>query len=366
MSAPPSLLPAPSSADYHRSPRSRQRAACYVRRSRWTSSVRFNLHVLCAGVDAEGSRGTGSTRITIASRGRLSGDPGAAHRGCRDGGETDAGQSAAWSSTGARKPRGRRETDQSDAPSRTRDADVLLVPASAWRNPGRGARLYRGYIFLARNAVNSSQEPVSRLKQYAGHSRHRSSARWSTARTRQQLWTCPGHNGGSSTQARSAASCRDLGRAVFRDDLRQLCCCWAIFLVHEGPACCRAQGRRRSSAPRRPYFVLNGTSSSNKIVLSALGGRGASCCSTANHKAAHHGALFIAGGIPIYLETDRNAHGLIGPIFHEAFDEAAIRAKIRCRSVGRRQGKVAAPRGIPGRRDRACNLRRADYASLMS
>ena len=43
-----------------------------------------------------------------------------------------------------------------------------------------------------------------------------------------------------------------------------------------------------------------------------------------NHKAAHHGALFLGNGIPIYLETDRNAHGLIGPIFHEALDEAAI------------------------------------------
>ena len=42
-----------------------------------------------------------------------------------------------------------------------------------------------------------------------------------------------------------------------------------------------------------------------------------------NHKAAHHGALFLGGGIPIFLETDRNAHGLIGPIFHEALDEDA-------------------------------------------
>ena len=49
-----------------------------------------------------------------------------------------------------------------------------------------------------------------------------------------------------------------------------------------------------------------------------------------NHKAAHHGALFIGGGIPIFLETDRNAYGLIGPIFHEAFDEERIRDKIRC------------------------------------
>ena len=35
------------------------------------------------------------------------------------------------------------------------------------------------------------------------------------------------------------------------------------------------------------------------------------------------------GGIPIFLETERNAYGLIGPIFSEAFDEARIRDKIR-------------------------------------
>ncbi len=41
------------------------------------------------------------------------------------------------------------------------------------------------------------------------------------------------------------------------------------------------------------------------------------------------GALLISGGIPVYLETDRNCYGLIGPIYSEALDEAAIREKIR-------------------------------------
>ena len=73
------------------------------------------------------------------------------------------------------------------------------------------------------------------------------------------------------------------------------------------------------------------TSSSNKIVLSALVAEGDLVLfDRNNHKAAHHGALFLGGGIPIYLETDRNAHGLIGPIFNEAFDEQRLREKIRC------------------------------------
>ena len=48
-----------------------------------------------------------------------------------------------------------------------------------------------------------------------------------------------------------------------------------------------------------------------------------------NHKAAHHGALLMGGGIPIYLSTDRNAYGLIGPIRPDALDETRIRERIR-------------------------------------
>jgi ornithine decarboxylase/arginine decarboxylase len=48
-----------------------------------------------------------------------------------------------------------------------------------------------------------------------------------------------------------------------------------------------------------------------------------------NHKAAHHGALMIAGGIPVYVPTVRNAWGLIGPMRWDALDETALRERIR-------------------------------------
>ncbi len=102
------------------------------------------------------------------------------------------------------------------------------------------------------------------------------------------------------------------------------------MLVHEGPA---LEAQKQAAAifgAERTYFVLNGTSASNKIVLSALVAEGDLVLfDRNNHKAAFHGALVLGGGIPIFLETDRNAYGLIGPIFHEALDEARIRAKIR-------------------------------------
>ncbi len=80
----------------------------------------------------------------------------------------------------------------------------------------------------------------------------------------------------------------------------------------------------------KTYFVLNGTSTSNKIVLTNLVAEDDLVLfDRNNHKAAHHGALLIGGGVPIFLPADRNAHGLIGPIRADAFDEAAIRERIR-------------------------------------
>ena len=102
------------------------------------------------------------------------------------------------------------------------------------------------------------------------------------------------------------------------------------LLIHEGPA---LQAQKQAAAifgAEKTYFVLNGTSASNKIVLSALVAEDDLVLfDRNNHKAAHHGALLLGGGVPIFLETDRNAQGLIGPIYGEAFDEEAIRAKIR-------------------------------------
>ena len=115
-----------------------------------------------------------------------------------------------------------------------------------------------------------------------------------------------------------------LGEAVFRDDLDNSVLELGDLLTHEGPA---LQAQKEAAAifgAEKTYFVLNGTSSSNKIVLAALVADGDLVLfDRNNHKAAHHGALFIGGGIPIYLATDRNAYGLIGPMAREALDETA-------------------------------------------
>jgi ornithine decarboxylase len=191
-----------------------------------------------------------------------------------------------------------------------------------------------GYIFLAEETPEFiARNLVSRLKQYAETLKTPFfGALVDYAERGNQLWTCPGHNGGVfySRSPIGRIFVEHLGEAVFRDDLDNSVLELGDLLVHEGPALKAQQEAAAIFGAEKTYFVLNGTSSSNKIVLSALVAEGDLVLfDRNNHKAAHHGALFIGGGIPIYLETDRNAHGLIGPIYHEAFDETRIREKIK-------------------------------------
>jgi ornithine decarboxylase len=191
-----------------------------------------------------------------------------------------------------------------------------------------------GYIFLAEETPEFiARNLVSRLKQYAETLKTPFfGALVDYAEEGNQLWTCPGHNGGVfyNRSPIGRIFVEHLGEAVFRDDLDNSVLDLGDLLVHEGPALKAQQEAAAIFGAEKTYFVLNGTSSSNKVVLQALVSEGDLVLfDRNNHKAAHHGALFLGQGIPVYLETDRNAHGLIGPIFHEAFDEAAIRDKIR-------------------------------------
>ncbi len=191
-----------------------------------------------------------------------------------------------------------------------------------------------GYIFLAEETPEFiAKNLVSRLKRYAETLKTPFfGALVDYAEEGSQLWTCPGHNGGIfyNRSPIGRIFVEHLGEAVFRDDLDNSVLELGDLLVHEGPALKAQQEAAQIFGAEKTYFVLNGTSSSNKIVLQALVAQGDLVLfDRNNHKAAHHGALFLGGGIPIYLETDRNAHGLIGPIWHEALDETAIREKIR-------------------------------------
>ena len=217
-----------------------------------------------------------------------------------------------------------------------------------------------GYVFLAEETPEFiAKNLVSRLKQYAETLKTPFfGALVDYAEEGNQLWTCPGHNGGIfySRSPIGRIFMEHLGEAIFRDDLDNSVLELGDLLTHEGPALAAQKEAAEIFGAEKTYFVLNGTSSSNKIVLTNLVAEDDLVLfDRNNHKAAHHGALLLGGGVPIFLPTDRNAHGLIGPIDADAFDETTLRARIRDNPlvIDKDAWRGAA---VPRRRDRAMHL----------
>jgi len=147
-----------------------------------------------------------------------------------------------------------------------------------------------------------------------------------------EMWTCPGHNGGMFYRRSPVGRVfyEYLGETVFRTDLDNSVVGLGDLLVHEGAARKAEAAAAEIFGADRTWFVLNGTSTSNKVTTGALVARGDLVLfDRNNHKSNHHGALVLAGGIPVYLPADRSPHGLIGPIDPGALDEDRIRAAIR-------------------------------------
>ncbi|AVT80918.1 Orn/Lys/Arg decarboxylase N-terminal domain-containing protein [Rhodopseudomonas palustris] len=191
-----------------------------------------------------------------------------------------------------------------------------------------------GYVFLSEETPTFiARNLISRLKQYADTLKTPFfGALVDYAEEGNQLWTCPGHNGGMfySRSPIGRVFIEHLGEAVFRDDLDNSVLDLGDLLTHEGPALRAQKEAAQIFGAEKTYFVLNGTSTSNKVALGALVTDGDLVLfDRNNHKAAHHGALMMGGGIPVYIPTVRNAWGLIGPMAWDALDEEALRERIR-------------------------------------
>lgn len=143
---------------------------------------------------------------------------------------------------------------------------------------------------------------------------------------------CPGHQGGAFFRRHPAGRefAEFFGENVFRADLCNADVSMGDLLIHEGAPCAAQQAAAKIYNADKTYFVLNGTSASNKVVLNALLAPGDLVLfDRNNHKSNHHGALLQAGAKPVYLETARNAYGFIGGIDEHCFDEAYLRELVR-------------------------------------
>jgi len=144
-------------------------------------------------------------------------------------------------------------------------------------------------------------------------------------------FACPGHQGGAFFRKHPAGRqfYEFYGENVFRSDMCNADVKLGDLLIHEGSAKDAQKFAAKVFNADKTYFVLNGTSSANKVVTNALLTRGDLVLfDRNNHKSNHHGALIQAGATPVYLEAARNPFGFIGGIDAHCFDDAYLREQI--------------------------------------
>jgi ornithine decarboxylase len=160
-------------------------------------------------------------------------------------------------------------------------------------------------------------------------------------------FACPGHQGGQFFRKSPAGQLffKHFGEQVFRNDLCNADVDLGDLLIHVGPAVDAQRHAARVFGADRTYFVLNGTTTSNKIVTNAVLKRGDLVLfDRNNHKSLHQGALVQAGAIPIFLPTARNPFGMIGAVDWDAWDEKYLRDQIRAHPLLKDTSKAKAER----------------------
>ena len=198
--------------------------------------------------------------------------------------------------------------------------ESLLTRVNGVIQLGRGNEEYYGrQVDTAVNQYGSKLAPpfFGALKQYVGIGNAQ--------------FDCPGHQGGQFYRKHPAGRefYEFFGENVFRADLCNADVRLGDLLIHEGPACAAQQHAAKVFNADKTYFVLNGTSSSNKVVTNALLAKGDLVLfDRNNHKSNTIGALITGGAIPVYLQTTRNPYGFIGGIDNACFEEAYIREQL--------------------------------------
>jgi len=158
---------------------------------------------------------------------------------------------------------------------------------------------------------------------------------------------CPGHQGGQFYRKSPAGQLffKHFGESIFRNDLCNADVELGDLLIHEGAADEAQRHAAQVFGADRTYFVLNGTSTSNKIVANALLQRGDLVLfDRNNHKSVHQGALVQAGAVPVFLPTARNAFGMIGAVDWDAWEEAYLRECIRSHPLVEDKARADQPR----------------------
>ena len=150
-------------------------------------------------------------------------------------------------------------------------------------------------------------------------------------REREYSWAAPGHQGGVAfLKSPLGRLFFDFyGENLFRTDMGIERGALGSLLGHTGPVGASERNAARIFGAHRSYTVLNGTSASNRTIMSACVGDGDIVLADRNcHKSIEQG-LAMTGGIPVFFTPTRNRYGVIGPIGPEQFTARAVTENIR-------------------------------------
>jgi arginine/lysine/ornithine decarboxylase len=143
-------------------------------------------------------------------------------------------------------------------------------------------------------------------------------------------WHTPGHTGGTAFLKSPVGRIffDYFGENLLRSDLSISVGALGSLLDHTGPIGEHEKYAARVFGADRTYCVTNGTSTANRVIMTAAVGEGQiALCDRNCHKSIEHG-LVLTGGIPSYLVPLRNRYGIIGPIPPARLAPAAIRDAI--------------------------------------
>ena len=134
-------------------------------------------------------------------------------------------------------------------------------------------------------------------------------------------WHSPGHGGGVAFRKSPVGRAFHdfFGENTLRSDLSVSVPGLGSLLDHTGPVADAEHNTARVFGADHAFYVVNGTSTSNKIIWHAYVTRDDLVLVDRNcHKSILH-AIIMTGAIPIYLTGSRNDYGIIGPIARQSF-----------------------------------------------
>ncbi|MDH0624893.1 lysine decarboxylase [Pseudomonas chengduensis] len=150
-------------------------------------------------------------------------------------------------------------------------------------------------------------------------------------------WHTPGHGGGVAYRKSPVGQAfhQFFGENTLRSDLSVSVPELGSLLDHTGPLAEAEARAARNFGADHTFFVINGTSTANKIVWHSMVGRDDLVLVDRNcHKSILH-SIIMTGAIPLYLCPERNELGIIGPIPLSEFSKESIQAKIDASPLAR-------------------------------